>query len=724
MTGERLQQIGIAALVVLLTLAFVVPLCVRAIILSDEGYLLQQALDMLDGRVLYRDMDAFVAPGAWFMLAGVFSVFEPSVLTSRIPVVFAYLALTWVVFRITARVSPGRWAFGALGLLAIACVWAFPVWTFAFYSPFSVLFSLLALERLLAWRESDAARDLVLTGVAIGLSIVFKQNYGAFALVGTVLGFLALRLEDRGATIGAALRDAVAKGAWVAAGVAAIGVPTLVYFALHGAIPDVWQSLVVHPFEFGGRQDIPYLGFSKFWEPGILDYLDRLTYGTYALNHHPAPFPFLPKGMQLVERLHVGLYWIPVAVFGAGFALGLRPLEPGKRFDGPLYCVLALCAMVFLGVFPRADFNHLINVYQVVVVAAVVVAQRAVAHLPTPRPAWATAGFGVVWAVIALYASVSIYWYEAMVRKLDTEMPQRRGGVLVSEPDARMIGGQVTTIVRQTRPGEPVLTLPDLAMLNFLAERPVPSKYYNLYEHHIAHDQGASVAEAAELRGVDLAVTRYENFFSDRVGLLDYAPALTDYLRRSFKTWFVVGNDEYIYFVRRDRPIELPEKVDFLEQCDLEGARPERFVNHHLLFSSLYHYPGTGERTNQAALETRCTLVVPEDGADLVLRVGYRRPGAANATLRAQIRADSAAGSETLLDEHFLVGVKDRWGRPDHALHRFDLSHLAGEEVTLVFRTERRGRVQVHFLDFKGFAMVFEDPRLELRRPPIGDEGA
>ncbi len=58
--------------------AFAYSLCRRAINLTDEGYLLSQVVDMLGGKVLYRDMDAFVTPGIWFALAGLFKLVDPS----------------------------------------------------------------------------------------------------------------------------------------------------------------------------------------------------------------------------------------------------------------------------------------------------------------------------------------------------------------------------------------------------------------------------------------------------------------------------------------------------------------------------------------------------------------------------------------------------------------------------------------------------------------------
>lgn len=56
--SHGLALVGCAAVA-----AFAYSVCRRAIVISDEGYLLSQVVDMLAGKVLYRDMDAFVSPG-------------------------------------------------------------------------------------------------------------------------------------------------------------------------------------------------------------------------------------------------------------------------------------------------------------------------------------------------------------------------------------------------------------------------------------------------------------------------------------------------------------------------------------------------------------------------------------------------------------------------------------------------------------------------------------
>ena len=101
----RTRSLAIPAGVLLAAIVFALPLIRRGIILSDEGYLLQQSLDLLQGRVIYRDMDAFITPGMWFLLAGLFSVFEPSVVASRYLMLAAFAILSLTAYQIVRPIS-------------------------------------------------------------------------------------------------------------------------------------------------------------------------------------------------------------------------------------------------------------------------------------------------------------------------------------------------------------------------------------------------------------------------------------------------------------------------------------------------------------------------------------------------------------------------------------------------------------------------------------------
>lgn len=707
------RPIWLTALVVAVALAFGLPLVRRGIILSDEGYLLQQALDLLNGRVLYREMDAFITPGAWFLLAGTFAIFEPSVIASRIPMLVAYVALCWTGYRIVAPISGRGWGLGAVaGLLAFS-VWAFPAWTFAFYSPLAVLFALLALERLLAWQRAPRLRDLGLVGVWLGLSICFKQNYGIFALVGAAIAFAVMKFDG---SPGApdALRTSAREAGTVAIGVIAAGLPFLLYLWSHDALPEAWYSLVVHPFEFGGKHDIPFAPLSELWRPDLYsDGTEKLTYLSYA-HLRAGPIGLL-QAVRGTHRLHVLAYWLAPAIFAAGgVAAVVTGRRSGRRIDAASFAVVCVGGFVFLGVLPRADFNHLVNVYQPVVIAGAVVLQRI--HALVPRGARALRiGFAAAVALLALlYGGTASIWYTVLLRTHVLPVAGSRGGVLVDAPDAAQIDELVRTIEAEVGPGEPLLTIPDLTMLNFLTDHPVPSAYYNLYEHHIAGDRGAAVVEGAERSGVDVAITRYDNFFSDRVGLLDYAPVLAEYLVTHFERERIGPDQDYIVYRRRAEPLAITPYVDVLQDCVAEEST--NVVLRHLLFSTVYHRSSLLIPIPAEGLATRCRVRVPDEGGVLSLELGYLQPAAVLPGTQIVSEISVLHGDERrrIHFETFRV-VPAHGVRRQQPFHRIDLGidRFAGLEVEIEFRTRLLGSVAMHPLDLKGFAMTYRDVRLQ-----------
>jgi hypothetical protein len=515
--------------------AFAVSLCQRTINLTDEGYLLSQAVDMLSGKVLYRDMDAFVSPGIWFLLAGLFSVTEPSVLASRGLALGGYLATVFLAYRIAARLTSRAWAWGAVGILMIFTVWAFPAWTIAFYSP-SRSFALAALDRL-EWASRRTGQSSV--RIAIG-SLAFKQNQSVRP-GGCVAGHGAVCLEQGELPqVGAAL----SRPGWGwEQGPPASGPGR--YFAYSGALQEMYELLVLTMRPWAGRTSP-----ARPSACGPTRLVRRRTL-TYCCSPVPAPnrsIPdsrFWPGCLRLcLLRPHVLLFWLPV--------VGLRPVSrsPSTAVEASAHdvnaAVLAVAACIFLGVFPRADFNHLINVFQPTTAGRRGVSDRGARNLllrAASRPR-------IRHGASRLYAGVAVSVHP---RSMSTR-PRIRGGDLVSAIEKNLLDFHVHAIQERTRDGDAVLTVPALATLNFLANRRVPGRYYNLYEHHIAHDGGAGVVEASEANRVSLVVADYNNFFSDRVGLRVYAPKLASYLRTHFEPEFDVASDRFHTCVAKSRP--------------------------------------------------------------------------------------------------------------------------------------------------------------------------
>ncbi len=701
------------ALLLALVAGFGWVLCMRALVLSDEGYLLLQAWDLLQGRVLYSEMDSFVAPGVWFLLAGAFAAFGPSVFVSRVVVLIAWLALVVCTERMVTRHVSRRAGLAAAALVVAFTPWAFPAWTFAFYSPFSVLFAIIALERLLAWWDGAGSRALFACGLFLGLSIVFKQNYGVFALLGACIGFGAMCLERHREGALDARRDVLVPIGITAGGVLAAGTPVLVYLLATGAFPAAWQSLVVHPFEFAGAHDIPVAPFGALFDPDLFtDGVERLTYLAYAKLNTPPIAPL--QAFRGVQRMHVLLYWIPLPIFVGGLLLSLHPVA--RRIDPVLLTVTLVCGAVYLGLFPRADFNHLVNVYQTVIVAGAFVVPAGLRRLGAASPGGARALAVFVTALALLYAAVGVHWWNQLRTRLVIDIGGERGGVKIGRLEAENLGYMIRAVEARTRKGEPLLTVPDLAMVNFLTDRPMPSAFYNLYEHHIAFDGGQSVVDGAEAAGGRVALTRYNNFFSDRRGLLDYAPALADYLETDYRRVALGGNDDYIVLEKRREPIEKRPWIDALDRCDTAEVSPRLVeVRRHLLFSALYHKSRQGFEIPAEGSLTRCRVRVPEAGGELRLEVGYRPPFEVDrgTSLEAVVSIEDAIGRHELGRERFRVAVK-KGGGPQLPYRRLavDLAAWAGQEVELVFETRLDGSVRVHPLDFKGFAQVYRDVRI------------
>ncbi len=706
---------GVLAWVVLV-LAIAVPLCRRSINLSDEGYILLQALDMLEGKVLYRDMDAFVSPGIWFLLAALFKFVEPSVIASRALSLVSFVATAALAFRIVDLTTRRALAWVSTGGFVVMAVWAFPIWTWTFYSPFAVLFALCALERLLVFSRRGRRSDLVWLGVWLGLAITFKQNYGTFALLGALIALAAVRTMRRREGGPAFPGLAHSLGA-IAIGGVAIGVPVFGYLIANGAVADAFRSLVVHPFVFAGQHDVAYLGLGSLFDPYVLDGSDRLTYGASSLYRIVTPIDAL-REWRIVERMHVGLYLMPPVLFAAAAIVLWRRRA---HFDLDLLCVGAVSGAVFLGVFPRADYNHLLNVYQPVLVLAMLVVDRgmrdpAIAGLFAKRGVQVAAGF-----VAASYVVVAVYWYAQIVVTMDAQVTPRRGGVLERPEIAQRLNQLTEVIWANTRPGDPLLSVPDLAMLNFLSERAMPSAYYNLYQHHIAHDGGAAVVAGSRTNGVRFAVARYNGFFSDRDRLRDYAPALIDHLDRDFAIPFTAGGDNFIFLIRRPRSAPKRETVRLLEHCTIEPLQStglDHQVREHLLFSALYQDEGDHHDEAEWTVESRCRIRLPDDpGLLLGVRPDYYPPRDAEpgTTLDFEVWVERSGYAPEKVLEHRVPVVKPpqlRLIRYWPGEQRANLGRFAGEEVTFVFRGRRSGRVEQHPLAFRSYSTMWIDPRL------------
>jgi hypothetical protein len=700
-----------------------VALCRRGLTLGDEGYLLSQAADILDGKVPYRDLDLFVTPGAWYLLAGLFSFTGPSVFATRMIAAVCLIASMLVMRRVVRATGGPLWGDFAAGLVAIFAVWAWPAWSFSFYSPWASLSAMSALACVLEWMRSRRSGWLFACGVALGLTVAFKQNYGIFASAGCAAAILLDEISlapfpMRRRELARRWADSALR---IAAGAALVLVPLVAWLAHVGALEAAFESLVLRPFQgFMDAHSIRYVQFGEFWRRTQIWDAGGFIYMAVPVTSTGLRYVWSAPAVFLVEILHVALYWIPAFAFAYLGVRGIRRLRrPTSPAERSLLATTVFAAAFFMGVFPRADFNHLINVYQPVL--AMLAAGSAVLF---GRGRWregrlrrTVAGFGAL--TFLCFACVAAVWTNNLRKSHWIPLNAPRAGVLVEPLVAEQLNHEIELLRTMTAEGEPVFAIPGLSMIPFLAERPMPTRYYNYYSVHIGRDAGLEAAREIERSGAKLVLADYNNFFADPVGMVTYGKELVSYLNRTFRPALTMNNQSRMILTRREQPLEEEPSTTLLMSCEIRpGGTPGRYVREHLLFHSLYHsFRGAWGTRNERV--TTCQIQVPLAGR-LRVALEVRQPGLAvePATVRAQTWLLPTRGRPRRLFEHeWTLASESACSRNTSEEFVVDLSRWQGEVVTLLLRTLVEGPIPFAPTDFHGLSLVWDDPRIVTPAP-------
>lgn len=709
-TGRLWRLVGWAA-TTLIVLGSTVIVFRRGLLLGDEGYILGQSLAIANGEVPYRDLDMFVSPGLWLLNAWLFQVFEPSVLLSRVPVAICFVLTVGTACWVVRTTSGPTWAMATAALFVAFLLWAFPAWSFSFYSPFAAFWVVAAMALQVAWVRRPTVAKLFATGLAVGFAAAFKQNYGVYGAAAAFLVVSSVTIGE-GRTVREAGRRVPIRLLALTVGGLCVWGPLLWVLSESGAGSAMFESLVLRPFQgFADHHGIDYLPFSELWRQqkimtsGGLVYLPPLLFTTGGI----VAWPWWV--LTMVKFLDAVLYWMPAGLLAGGVFLALKPGRGGE-LDRSLLVIVLFAAFLFLGVFPRADFNHLANVYQPFLILSVVLVQRLVARVDRPTRLLVMTPAVVLFA---LYCGFGAIWLRDVRRILGAPLASERGGVLVDSLTAAQVNYQTGAIRALTAPEDSILAIPGLAMLQFLADRSMANGYYNYYAVHIGHDAGARAALEADAKQARLVISDYRNFFSDPAGMLSYAPLLAEYVRNNFRGIFSAAPEQQLFLVRRENPLPLRRRSHLLEDCQAVTLPPQAgFVVEHVLFRSLYQNLGTAAPST----DTLCRMLVPEDG-DLRFALGMRMADAASPD--AQVISEiwvlpetGESSSATLaFQNHRAVLPATGWAAPPTIEHTVDLRRYAGQQILLVFRSRLVGEVTMNPRAFWNFAIVWEGPMVE-----------
>jgi hypothetical protein len=564
--GVRLGRLAVFAAVAAATLCVQLPFFDRWFSGMDEGHILLFSEIAAEGGTLYRDATFYPLPGAFYLLAGLFRLFEPSILVARWAVSVEFALFTAVIFDLMRRAVSLRFAVWIVPLLWAYRVWAFPHWQMYNYSTTALLLYAVSLRLLLAHLETPRRWLLAAAGLVFGIGVFCKQDYGAAVLLASVvtLAVAARTRRDPAHTPGFA--RSLATFLLPAAGV---GLLAGLHFLERGVLPDVIRFCVTN--HFTGMSDFEYPSFPSLWPLFSPDPKLRSVIGNS--SHFPAIVRVVDyttyikdsdwfRNTPVFELYVKGLIYGPWLVIAAG-ALRLRRTrarlrEPAAR--GPALAELVLWSvaaalMLLVHVVKPQDTTHLfVLTWPFFCLALVYAAALARAR---PRLALAAGALLLPLALVTFAYTARLAWL--LRDRFPDEIQTPRGhGIYVRETEAKLLGELVELAQAETRPDQTLAVFPYYPMLNFLADRRGPHRAgYILWPYPEIADRDLLVARALEQQNTPLVILHNRQI--RQLGRAErYAPLLYAYLINRYTTFrlFDAENAQNAYVAMRRNPGE------------------------------------------------------------------------------------------------------------------------------------------------------------------------
>jgi len=230
---------------------------------DDHWIFMQQARDMLQGKVLYRDIFQYTFPGAEFVYAALLKIFGAKVWIPNAALIALGVGLAWLTTAVARRVLT---VMSALLPASLLLSLGFIAWHVATHYWFATMCAMAGVLALTTGR--DRAR-LATSGALCGLSAWFTQSLGGAALVGLVM-FLLWEGRERKRNWRLVLGGICVLGAAFAATLAL----SSTYFAWEAGLGQFINLTVVFPLKYfqGEREINTYrvylrdLGRWQWWE--------------------------------------------------------------------------------------------------------------------------------------------------------------------------------------------------------------------------------------------------------------------------------------------------------------------------------------------------------------------------------------------------------------------------------------------------------------------------
>ncbi len=415
---------------------------------SELGEYLGGAAAILRGAAPYRDIHLIYGPLSYYGPAAAMLFFGKTVATLKglflAGNIASALAL-WVLARLLIR----RRLYAALGAILAALGAHHPFWSVN-WGGLRFFFAHLFLLALLLHLRSGRRRWACLSGSAAALALLHSTDAGAVCLVAAAVAFAPARYRSAGAR------------AW-AAGLAGALLPVFAAMAWSGSLAPYSLDLFdpgyrlawIQPVGAWGKRSLATLIF-----PGLV----------YAAAFLSPEDRTRTRGVPLLPA---------VAAYGAAlYVFAFRALQ------GPQFAVaLGPATVVFFHLIDRlhtlAVSGELGSFRRVVAVAALWGAVFYAALLPKGLDGrrWLRNWF--VYQMVKPEVSATYLGFARTERLREPGVSALRGSRVPPSQalEIERVFGEVT---RRTRPGERLLTYPDLSFFNFVCDRPPVGRFHRV----------------------------------------------------------------------------------------------------------------------------------------------------------------------------------------------------------------------------------------------------
>jgi hypothetical protein len=438
----------------------------RPINLYDEGTIVYGAARVLQGAIPYRDFWSVYSPGQFYVVAWLFQLFGPSIYIARIWDILVRFLIVVAVYLITRRLTATP---PAILSAVIAAVIIVPLDFYYGYTAFpSLLFMLLSIAALVNYISSRQSRWIVGCGVCIGVTTLFRADFGAYI-------FLAITLP--GIIIGAAQafrrrpfpilpvvpaqrRNLFRPIFLFAGGLAAVILPVLAYLLFNVSWGDLWFDLVAFPLQIPAYRHLPYPPLVPsedtvllFWLRFYIPILVAVISSVLLLIR----YRYLKDTDQILAYV-----WGRMALILSAMLLFLQTISRNSDVHiTPSYVVTSILLALLLFDIHSSDQSLLVR-------------------------AGGTGGVSIICACLLIIPLSAWFYVQKEITQLDCVSKLERSGCIYVPSDTRQA---ITYITAHTRPDEAVyvgLTRHDKGVSNdimfyFLANRRSATPYYELH---------------------------------------------------------------------------------------------------------------------------------------------------------------------------------------------------------------------------------------------------